>query len=230
MNILSTKVLEQVSIDDLNPIADVLDYDILLIEPINPSSNNFHKNIIFTSYKGTLRGLEVLGDQAKDHHFFCVGKKSEEYLKSRDLEVYGFAYYSKDLAELLVENLGNSSFSYLCGKDRLDTLPEIFNSNNVSFEEVYTYRSEACENIPEGDFDIYLWFSPKGVSCFKGQVNPDAVHICIGETTARTAMELFEKEKVFYPELPRMEDVMKLAREKAIEINLIKCTQTVAKS
>lgn len=229
VQILSTKLLEAVSKDDLSAIADVVDYDILKIEAVEPSKTEFHKNIIFTSYKATLRGLELMGSKAKDHHYFCVGKKSELYLKDQGFDVYGFAFYSKDLAELLVENLKNSSFSYLCSKDRLSTLPEILSENDVEFEEIYTYKSEVCESCPDGDFDIYLWFSPKGVKCFGGEVKKEAIHICIGETTANSAKEIYPEGQVFFPETPNMEEMMKLTREKAIEINSLKCAETVTK-
>lgn len=229
VQILSTKLLEQVSKEDLSAIADVVDYDILNLVSVNPMKNEFHKNIIFTSYKATLRGLELLGANAKDYHYFCVGKKSEKYLKDQGLDVYGFAFYSKDLAELLVENLKNSSFSYLCSKDRLSNLPDILSENNVDFEEVYTYESEVCDTCPDGDFDIYLWFSPKGIRSFGCGIKKEALHICIGETTANAAKEKYPEDHVYYPETPNMEELMKLTREKAFEINSLKCAEAVTK-
>lgn len=227
VQILSTKKLEQDSLDDLICIAEVTDYDILQIIPVPVSKREFYRNIIFTSYKATLRGLEVLGNKASNHHYFCVGKKSEQHLKNCGLEVYGFANYSKDLAELLVENLRNSSFSYLCSEDRLSTLPDILKANEVLFEEVYTYKSEINNTLSKGDYDIFLWFSPKGVKSYSGQVKKNAVHICIGETTAGVTKEVYSSDQVFYPEVPRMEDVMMIARKKALEINLKKCTDSV---
>ncbi|CAG5083171.1 uroporphyrinogen-III synthase [Parvicella tangerina] len=229
VRILSTKKLEQVSVDDLSSIAEVVDYDVLEVQPLVPNKKEFYKNIIFTSFKATLRGLELLGDQAKKYHYFCVGKKSEQHLKAAGLEVYGFANYSKDLAELLIENLRNSSFSYLCSEDRLSTLPDLLSKSNVIFEEVYTYKTEVSKKKPEGRFDIYLWFSPKGVKCMKDIVDAEALHICIGETTAKAAKDAFKEENVYYPETPRMEDVIRIARKKAMVINSVKCAETVTK-
>lgn len=229
VRILSTKKLEQVSIDDLSSIAEVIDFDVLEVAPLIPEKEDFYKNIIFTSYKATLRGLEVLGERASDHHYFCVGKKSEQHLKDSGLEVYGFANYSKDLASLLVENLGNSSFSYLCSEDRLNTLPDLLKESDVIFEEIYTYKTDVCESIPTGDFDIYLWFSPKGLACMQEKVSKHAIHVCIGETTAKAAKEIYPEKDVFHPEYPIMEDVIKIAREKATEINSVKCAETVNK-
>ncbi len=229
VRILSTKVLGQESKDELSSIAEVVDFDVLVVEPLALEEPKLFKNIIFTSYKATLRGLELLGETASNYHYFCVGKKSEEHLKELGLEVFGFANYSKDLAELLVENLKNSSFSYLCSEDRLDTLPEILTENEVTFNEVYTYRTEVSTNIPSGDFDVFLWFSPKGVESLKHLAGPRAVHVCIGETTASKASECFGKENVFYPNVPRLEDVVRIARKKAIVINSIKCAETVTK-
>lgn len=230
VKILSTKKLEQISLEDLDSITEVVDFDVLELNPVAPDKLDFYKNIIFTSFKGTLRGLEILGERAQNYHYFCVGKKSEEYLKELGLEIYGFAYYSKDLAELLVENLKDSNFSYLCSKDRLNTLPDILSENNVVFEEVVTYQTDERADIPKGEFDIYLWFSPKGVKCLQDKVDRNAMHICIGETTAAAAKEFFNDDNVVCPELPKMEDLIKLARVKAIEINRRKCAETIKKS
>lgn len=228
INILSTKELEDSLLIDISCIANVVNFDILKIEPVIPSTNKFYKNIIFTSYKATLRGLEVLGEDAHNHHYFCVGKKSEHHLSSNGFEVYGFANYSKDLAELLVENLRNSSFSYLCSEDRLDYLPNILKENKVVFEEVFTYQSNVVDAVPQGDYDIYLWFSPKGVMCYRENIPNDAIHICIGQTTASVAKALYGESKVYCPDQPKLEDVIELARLKALDINLERCAQSVS--
>lgn len=227
VNIVSTKKLDSFYLEELVPIANVVDFDILELKPIVPEKSTFFPNIVFTSYKATLRGLEILGKTARDYHFYCVGKKSEQHLKDLRLEVYGFANYSKDLAELLVQNIPNSSFTYLCSENRLDELPQILKENNIAFEEVYTYTTEVSAQIPEADQDIYMWYSPMGVRSYKGEVKDGALHICIGETTKREVANRFPNEEVICPSTPVMDELIALTRKKAIEINLNKCTETV---
>ncbi|MCB9197614.1 MAG: uroporphyrinogen-III synthase [Flavobacteriales bacterium] len=228
INILSTKTLEEVSINDLDGIAQITEFDILNIVPIEVERRKFFTNIIFTSYKAAQRGLEILGDEANEYHFFCVGKKTEEYLKEKGLEVYGFAFYSKDLADLIVTNLPMSSFTYMCGTDRLSNLPDILTEAGLTFEEVHTYNSEVNSEIPSGEFDVMMWFSPKGVEAFSNQLSESTIHVCIGQTTAKSASDKYPNHMVIYPEKPIMENMIRLVREEAIKLNQSKCVIKVS--
>lgn len=219
VSILSTKELEAPMVEEIVALGELTQFELLPYFPVEPVKTEFYKNIIFTSYKATKRGLQILGEAAKDHHFFCVGKKSEMYLRDRDLEVYGFANYSMDLAQLIVENLSASAFSYLCSEDRLDTLPDLLKANAVTIDEVHTYRTSVCDQMPEGNYDIYLWYSPKGVQSFSQQIMPDAIHICIGQTTAQAVQLKYPaSQHIFFPESPSIENMISLIRQEVSQI------------
>jgi uroporphyrinogen-III synthase len=215
IKILSTKKLSEAQSDKINSFAQLVDFDILNVVSLNPVLKNIHQNIIFTSFKGAQEGLNLLSKEAKVHQFLCVGHKTFELLQKNNLTVLHSTNYSKELASWMVAEMPEASFTYMCSPDRLNDLPEILKKSKVSFEEIYCYNTEAT-NVTlyqRFHYDIYLWFSPKGVKAFQSSKlkMQNAKHICIGKTTAQEVINTFEiqdKDQVLYPEVPSVEGMI----------------------
>ncbi len=215
IKILSTKKLSNEQRDKITSFAHLVDFDVLNEVSLNPVLNNIRENIIFTSYKGAQEGLRLLSKTANQHHFLCIGNKSLELLQNNNLNVLHAANYSSDLAIWIVKELPKASFTYMCSPDRLDNLPIILDSQNIDFNEVFIYDTEIT-NVSlyqRFHYDIYLWFSPKGVKAFQSSKlkMQNAKHICIGKTTAQEVLNTFEiqdKNQVIYPEFPSVEGMI----------------------
>jgi uroporphyrinogen-III synthase len=148
-------------------------------------------NVIITS-KNAIPALLQWKQQVKN--VFCVGD-----LTAQRLVFHGFlpqivASDAKTLGQKMITDYSEKSFTYLCGDHRRDELPQIFADNNITLNEVIVYESEIVEKSFDRIFAAVLFYSPRGVYAFaKANKHQPQCAICIGETTAAAARELFPK-------------------------------------
>ena len=104
------------------------------------------------------------------------------------------------------------SFTFFCGQNRLDTLPNYFNFNQMIWNTYEVYQTELTPVKIESEPNGILFFSPSGVESFflKNKINPNQVAFCIGETTAETAVQNGFK-KVEIANEPSIESVIERA-------------------
>jgi uroporphyrinogen-III synthase len=212
INILSTKKLSTSQADYLSKIGLLQHIDTIQTSSVFDFIEPIHPNIIFSSFKGCQYGLTALGESAKKYNYFCVGQKSKTLLEQNHLHVEFCANYSKDLTDkILITN----SYTYITGSKRLNTIPSFLTKNNINFEEIIAYKSEANEKIPKGKQDIILWFSPGGIKAYYNQNKLDAEtkHYCIGTTTQKalqTQQPTIQKSHIHSLLKPSTDDLIEL--------------------
>ncbi|MGI9547599.1 MAG: uroporphyrinogen-III synthase [Flavobacteriaceae bacterium] len=195
--VLSTKILSP----KLKKIVEsqgitLMDYNAIHITfrkfTIDPDNDYY----IFTSQnavRGFLRAYDNLPlpekrKEALSKSCFCVGNKTSKLLDENGLKVIKTAKNSKELADFIVKNHQNASFSFICGNRRRAELPSILIENTVRYREVIAY--DTLDNVVGMDrsYDGVLFFSPSAVQSYTS-VNELSGNtaFCIGESTAREA-------------------------------------------
>jgi uroporphyrinogen-III synthase len=217
MDILSTKKLTAAQQElVLNSGCSLVHYNILQIEQRYTDLSPYDlSNVIITSSNA----LPAMAAYRKDiKNLFVVGDKTAATLISQRMIPQLTASDSASLAHSIIENHDDKTFTYLCGSHRRDELPSILNNNKVLLEEVIVYDSTTVARRFDRKFAAVLMYSPRGVYAFAkaNQQQPQRI-VCIGETTATAARELFEN--VYVAKLQTVENVLVTA------INLVKNDQ-----
>jgi uroporphyrinogen-III synthase len=165
-------------------------YDILRVKNrvVNQVPEHF-LDVVITS-KNAIPALLEWKQQIKS--VFCVGDLTAEQLIFHGFMPQLVASDSKMLGLKIITEHPEKSFIYLCGDHRRDDLPQIFADNNIVLNEVIVYESEIVEKSFDRIFAAVLFYSPRGVYAFaKANKHQPKCSICIGETTATAARELF---------------------------------------
>ena len=189
--LLSTKLLtfpQQQLVE--NSGVGLVHYDILKISsrPIEDAHEDF-KNVIITSKNAILAAVEF---QKHIKKIYCVGDSTAERLVFHGFLPHMVASDSKTLADKLIQKYPDQTFTYLCGDHRRDELPQLFAKNNIKLNEVIVYESAVVEKSFDRIFAAVLFYSPRGVYAFaKANKQQPQQAICIGETTAAAAREVF---------------------------------------
>lgn len=150
--------------------------------------------------------------------YFVVGEKTTALLTKNGLKVTTTAQNASELAHFIAKNHKNEQFTYFCGAQRRDDLPDILKEAGIVCNEVVVYETYLNEQSFTQAFDGILFFSPSGVKSFvnshpstslrvqenswnslSNRDNPSperslraATIFCIGETTATEARKHFE--------------------------------------
>jgi uroporphyrinogen-III synthase len=193
--ILSTKTLTESQVElVLNNGWSITHYDVLKTEHISitPCSNWGH--VIITSKNAIPAVLEN-----RDHikQISCVGDVTHNLLISHGITPLETAYYSSDLALKLTDTYPDHYFTYLCSKERREELPALFLDKKIPLKELIVYSSIAVMKSFDRIFAAVTFYSPKGVHAF-AKANPNnkpLLAICIGDTTARTAVHYYKNVK-----------------------------------
>ncbi|RMB58061.1 uroporphyrinogen-III synthase [Dokdonia sinensis] len=208
MRLLSTKKLKLNQRELLlNAEVSFVEYDAITIAPLEFKFSALVDSVIITSQNGA-RAILNSGLRIENANFYCVGEKTSTLLVESGLNVAKTARNGEELATFIIENLKNEQFTYFCGKQRRDELPDILKEARIICNEVVVYETHLNEQRFEQEFDGILFFSPSGVSAFAKANHPSttlrvqdksspqrsrrAVAICIGETTAKEARKHFE--------------------------------------
>jgi len=165
-------------------------YDILSIESVNllKSPENL-EHVIITSKNA----IPAVLDLKKDiKNIYCVGDVTTERLIFNGMIPQLTASDSKTLATKIRTSHSGKSFTYLCGDHRREELPQLLREHQIPLEEVIVYESAIVEKSFDCIFAAVLFYSPRGVFAFaKANKHQPQCAICIGETTAAAARELF---------------------------------------
>ncbi len=214
VTVLSTKKLNQTQVNLFeNQSITLIHRDFIQTQPKSFTLNQLYSYLIFTSQnavEGILNHQHI--SKIKENPVLCVGIKTKSLLEKHGFKVLDCVRGAKDLTEVIENQYKKESFTFFCGQNRLDTLPNYFNFHQMIWNTYEVYQTELTpvkiENEPNG----ILFFSPSGVESFflKNKTNPNQVAFCIGETTAETALQIGFK-KVEIANEPSIESVIERA-------------------
>lgn len=169
--------------------------------PVSISEEKF-QNAIITS--------QTTVEMIKDFNIetcFCVGEKTALKLKSFGFEVKICAENGKALAQKIIEDYSDLSFTYFGSMHRRPELSEALNKAKVGLKEIFVYETIKTPKPFNRTFDAVLCFSPSGVDSFiEGNPASSSKLICIGKTTAQQA-KLYS-ESVFVSTKTSVESVI----------------------
>jgi uroporphyrinogen-III synthase len=182
----------------------LVEYDAIGIELADFDVNGSIKNAIITS-QNTINGL--VDKRVGIKNCFCVGVKTKAMLEANGYQVKVMKDYGKELAEIIVKEFADESFTFFCGNLRRDEIPELLKEKNVSFSEVVVYQTVLKPKKFERTFDGVMFFSPSGVKSFmKENTLENTIAFCIGTTTAAEA-EKYTHE-IIIAKKPTIENVI----------------------
>ncbi|MFD0931772.1 uroporphyrinogen-III synthase [Psychroflexus salinarum] len=165
-------------------------------------SEESYQNVIITSQTT----VELIKD-FKIGACFCVGEKTALKLKSLGFDVKIIAENGNALAQQLIENHPELSFTFFGSLQRRPELSKALEKAKINLTEIFVYKTIKIPKPFNRTFDAVLCFSPSGVdSFFKGNPSSKSQVICIGETTARQA-KLYS-ESVFVSTKTSVESVI----------------------
>ena len=196
--LLSTKILSKGFKDRLLMHSfSLVEKSFIKIIPIqNPKLTDSNQAIIFSSQnavKIALHNSEIksLVDQKP---IYCIGKKTALLLVKNGQKVVKIAQNSSDLALFLQKNHQNKSFSFFCGKSRVNDLEHILSVNEIPIQPVEIYETLPQPHIVKGNFEGIIFFSPSGVKGYAIHNGFDNTHcFCLGSTTAKAVREFTPK-------------------------------------
>ncbi|WP_194851758.1 uroporphyrinogen-III synthase [Nonlabens antarcticus] len=168
----------------------LIHYDILKIKTrlVNEVPENL-MNVIITSKNAIPAAVHW-----KDHikNIYCVGDTTAEKLVFNGFLPQMVASDSKTLADKIISSNPDHTFTYMCGDHRRDEIPQLFEENEILLNEVIVYESKVVEKAFDRIFAAVLFYSPRGVYAFaKANKHQPQCAVCIGETTAEAAREMF---------------------------------------
>lgn len=202
--VLSTKILEANQKELLlNAGLSFVEYDAIKTE-LNELPRLEAKNAIITS-KNAVKA--VLASSVKIENCFCVGPKTEAFLKKHKFKVLETADYAADLAKIIIEKCPGEDFTFFCGNKRREELPSILKENHISFKEIEAYHTSLNPQEFPQEFDGVMFFSPSAVQSFvqKNTLKGSLV-FCIGDTTAAEARK--HTQNIIIANKPGIENVI----------------------
>ena len=163
----------------------VVEYDAIKIEALEFEIPQHLENLIFTSKNGVYAFSDRNRISSEKTNCFCVGSKTEALLIKKGFNVIKTAQNAQELAAHITKEHKNEHFSFFCGTNRRDELPQLLNEKKVSLEEIEVYNTVLNEKSFQQKFDAILFFSPSGVQSFTAQNSlKNTLAVCIGSTTA----------------------------------------------
>ena len=194
MRILSTKILSVKFKDRLIQHGfSVIEYPFIKINPLAVDSKKVLDYAIFTSQNAVKLALKnaYFKTQLKEKKCFCVGEKTRFLLEENGLKVMKMSSNALVLADFVVKNHKNSSFSFFCGTLRRPEIESLFSKNSIRLQIHELYSTIHQSKVIETPFEGVLFFSPSGVKSFfeKNFWTPLVHGFCIGSTTACTLKE-----------------------------------------
>lgn len=181
--ILSTKILTPTQKQLLEKTSfQLTEYDAIHIDFVDFDGDIIVENAIITSQNAA---KAVIDKKVLIRNCFCVGEKTQAFLKAHGQNVIKMTNYAEELAKIIQKKYKNEQFTFFCGSIRRDTIPEILKLNHISFKEIEVYKTTLNPQAIEGFFDGILFFSPSGVESYMTKNNlGQQIAFSIGETTA----------------------------------------------
>lgn len=195
----------------LNTGIGLVEYDAIGIDFLDlPKNLKLQKNLIFTSQNAVKAVLNLFTqDSFSYHRVFCVGEKTAGLLNEVGFKVVECESYGKDLAEKIVNEYRDRSFTFFCGKMRRDEIPELLKKNKVDYAEILVYDTSLKRKSFKSEFDGILFFSPSGVKSFALENKfLETTAFCIGTSTAAEAKKHTNYNNIRIATKPTIENVI----------------------
>ena len=198
IRLLSTKILSQGFKNRLLMHSfSLVEQSFIKISPIqNIKLADSNQAIIFSSQNAVKIALDnpEIKSLVDQKPIYCVGKKTALLLVKNGQKVVKIAQNSSDLAHFILKNHQNKSFSFFCGKSRLNDLERILSVNDIPIQPVEIYETIPQPHIAKGYFEGIIFFSPSGVKGYAIHNGFEDTHcFCLGSTTAKTVREFTPK-------------------------------------
>lgn len=197
-NVLSTRRLDKSqSLRIANAGIRLENYDAISIRFLETEiPPNFNK-YVFTSkngVKGYLKNRRPDQQDSGDITSYCVGEKTQLFLKENGLFVTKMAQNAEELGDFLANSGKTGSFLIFTGNRNRPELGDKLRENQIAFTEIQVYETDLNPKKFEDDFDCFLFFSPSGVRSFVAENElQKGLALCIGETTAGEARQFFSR-------------------------------------
>jgi uroporphyrinogen-III synthase len=207
--VLSTKKLQpNQKLYLLNAGLAVVEADFIGIEYKPFELNDTADSFIFTSangFKGFLK--HAASSLFIGNTVFCVGHKTKELIERHRFTVAAVANDAEALAEIIICNYPDSSFTFFSGSLRRDSLPDALAKANIPLTEIEVYDTVLASQKINTPVDGILFFSPSAVQSYLAEnIITDEACFCIGNTTA-AALEGIT-DKVIIAHKPSVENVI----------------------
>jgi len=183
-------------------------YNALEIEMLPVEIPMDHENLIFTSQNAVRAFLQkAQGRDLSPYRVFCVGQRTAALLGAHGLQLIKSCDYASQLAPYIVENHPEKKFLFLCGQQRSQVLPELFDKAGMDYREVAVYSSHPRPRAYRREFDGILFFSPLGIRSHMMENSlGDSLLFCIGDTTAEEAAK--HSKNIMIAKRPTVENVL----------------------
>lgn len=169
----------------LNAGLSVVDMNFISVSEIPFTPGEVGDHIIVTSSNAVRVVAQQDAGIFENRHVFCVGSKTASYVQTFCPASVVVAENAAELGSTIVSQYKERAFTFFCGRDRRDELPQILGASGVAYREVAVYETLLTPAKSVGDFDGVLFFSPSAVrSFFQENTVGAAVCFCIGDTTA----------------------------------------------
>ena len=177
----------------------VIEEDFISIIPIPFSIPAFDFNqiqhIIITSQNSVDLVANHLLPYKGKLQFYVVGKKTSSMLEnlfSRE-SIFMVADYGSDLAERITGMSEIPSFTFFCGKQRRNDIPDTLTKHNVSYKEFQVYDTIPNPVEINEPYNAVLFFSPSAVESFvmKNDISQSSAIFAIGNTTANAIKKYY---------------------------------------
>lgn len=133
----------------------------------------------------------------------CLSKKQKEICSIISENILVAEEKNADsLAKLVLDKIQDENLIYLKGNNSLTVLQSILKINGIRIAEIEVYKNLPSQKTIENEFDIYLFFSPSGISNFYESGNRIPVIskiVAIGKTTAVACRNTFSNEVFISP-------------------------------
>ena len=196
--LLSTKRLSQGFKDRLLMHSfSLVEKSFIKISPIqNLKLANSNQAIIFSSQNAVKIALDnsEIKSLVDQKPIYCIGKKTALLLIKNGQKVVKIAQNSSDLALFIQKNHQNESFSFFCGKSRVNDLEHVLSVNDIPIQPVEIYETLPHPHIVKGHFEGTIFFSPSGVKGYAIHNSFEDTHcFCLGSTTAKAVRKFTPK-------------------------------------
>lgn len=207
--VLSTKKLQpNQKLYLLNAGLAVVEADFIGIAYKPFELNDTKDSFIFTSangFKGFLK--HAANGIFTGNTVFCVGHKTKELIERHGFTVTAVANDAEALAEIIIRDYADRSFTFFSGSIRRDALPDALAKANIPLTEIEVYDTVLAPQKINTPVDGILFFSPSAVHGYLAEnIITDEACFCIGATTAAALEGITNKVVVAHK--PSVENVI----------------------
>lgn len=205
MNILFTKNLDPKYISEkLGNDISVECIEVIKTKSIPVKSFDLkNKSLIFTSLNGVKsffeNGFKPNEDfTAKNYNkIYCVGEKTKRELRKNGFGTFKVLKNAETLSQFIIENCVHEKFIHFCGNLALDVLDNELPLQNIQYEKITMYETEALNPTIHEKYHAIVFFSPSGVRSFaKNNSLENVILFSIGETTSKE-LRKYTKSEIF---------------------------------